>query len=513
MSAFWKKTSTCLWFSLLAGLGITALVVALDNGGWNTLAWLLFGILVSLLLFLLALAVRWAGSAKPLVWIVVIGLVLRLAVSVGLTLGLPVYGYENEEHQAGYIFADSYDRDLQAWSLADSDNAIITAFENQYLADQYGGLLSIMALQYRYLSTDAHRQMLPLLVSIIVFTLSIPFLWKAFQERWNHRVALVAALVLSFYPEAVLLSSAHMREPFLICLTSIATWAVLAWQKNWLRSAVVLLGCILGLALISWRSGVVISGVLLVWLVVDVLMEHWQPSRRKWGWLLVLAICAVFIVLSYPWIRETAVFDTYNTVQSSGIMQYIFKHIGHRFQLPVVTVYGLSQPLLPAALVAISNPLASVIAILRSLGWYLLAPALVFGFVVSWKAQPERDRRLLIWLTMVCLFWTVVSSYRAGGDLWDNPRYRTIFLPWLALIAGWVWDWARRTKNPWLWRLYLIELLFVLIFTDFYLVRIAHFGIPLSLPVTVGLVILIGVIVLGSGFFLDWRSRRKRDGS
>jgi hypothetical protein len=504
-----NKTLQLTLISLLVGMGITAVVILIGTGGWETRAWLLFGVLISLALFLLASTVRWAGSAKPLVWIVAIGLVLRLAVSVGLTLGLPVYGYESEEHQEGYIFADSYDRDNQAWSLATSENAIVSAFENEYMADQYGGLLSLMALQYRYLSPDVHRQMLPLLLSIIVFTLSVPFLWKALQDRWNQRVALVAALVLAFYPEAILLSSAHMREPYLICLTAIATWAVLAWEKHWLRSAGILLVCIVGLALISWRSAVVITGVLLVWLVVDLFMERWKPSRRVWGWLLVVAICAIFIRLSYPWIRETAVYDTYITVRSSGVLQIVFRHIGRRFQLPLVTAYGLTQPLLPAALVALSNPLASVIAILRSLGWYLLAPALVFAFFASWKAEPARDRRLLIWLTTICLFWMVVSSYRAGGDLWDNPRYRTIFLPWLALISGWVWDWARRRGNPWLGRIYLIELFFVLVLTNFYLGRYAHIGLPIKLPLTIALIAVITLVVIWSGLYLDWRGKKK----
>ena len=254
-----------------------------------------------------------------------IGLVLRLAVSIGLTLGLPVYGYESEEHQAGYIFADSYDRDNAAWSLASSEEPVISAFKNEYLADQYGGLLSLMALQYRYLSPDAHRQMLPLLVSGIVFMLAVPFLWKALRSRWNRRVAFVAVLVFTFYPEAVLLSSAHMREPYLLCLASIATWAVISWEKKPIRSVIILAACFFGLALISWRSGVVVAGVLLAWLFLDIVMEKWQPNRRIWGWLLVVAGFLFVARLSYPWIRETAVYDTYLTVQSSGILQVVFK--------------------------------------------------------------------------------------------------------------------------------------------------------------------------------------------
>jgi hypothetical protein len=64
---------------------------------------------------------------------------------------------------------------------------------------------------------------------------------------------------------------------------------------------------------------------------------------------------------------------------------------------------------------------------------------------------------LLAWSTLACVVWILISSARAGGDQWDNPRYRTIFLPWLALICAWGWDYARRMKNPWLWRILVVK--------------------------------------------------------
>jgi hypothetical protein len=504
-----RKILIIAFLSLLCGLGISALVIAIGPGGWDLQTLILSGLVVAIGFFLLTLTFRWAEGGKTLAWIMAIGLVLRLAVSIGLTLGLPVYGYESEEHQAGYIFADSYDRDNAAWSLASSEEPVISAFKNEYLADQYGGLLSLMALQYRYLSPDAHRQMLPLLVSGIVFMLAVPFLWKALRSRWNRRVAFVAALVFTFYPEAVLLSSAHMREPYLLCLASIATWAVISWEMKPNRSVIILAACFFGLALISWRSGVVVAGVLLAWLFLDIVMEKWQPNRRIWGWLLVVAGFLFVARLSYPWIRETAVYDTYLTVQSSGILQVVLKAIGRKYQLQIVGAYGLTQPLFPAAVVALSNAFASTITILRSLGWYLLAPILVFGFFASWKAKPARDRRVLIWLTTISLIWILVSSFRAGGDMWDNPRYRTIFLPWLALIAGWVWDWVFSRKNPWLWRLYLIEFLFIMVFMNFYLVRYAHIGVKISIYTNFGLMIGLTLLVLGAGLLHDLLKNHK----
>ncbi len=497
-------------FSLLAGFCLTALVIALGKGGWRSQTWLFAGLVISTGFFLLALATRWAGGEKILIWIVAGGLVLRLAISVGLTLVLPVVGYDNEEHNAGYIFADSFDRDTQAWSLAASSAPILTSFENQYISDQYGGLLAILALEYRYFSPDTHRQMLPLIISATFFMIAVPFLWKTLNGRWNKRVATIAILVFVFYPEGILLGSAHMREPILLGLGAIATWAVAVWGLNRKVSITVLTICSLAILLISWRSGVVIIGLLLGWLFVDEIMEKWKPSHRIWGWLSIIAICLVFARLIYPWIRETAVYDSYLSVQSSGILQYVFRQIGAKYQLPVVTTYGLTQPLLPAALVALSNPLASAIAIFRSLGWYLLAPALIFGFFSSWKAKPARDRRLLIWLTCFSLVWVVVSSYRAGGDTWDNPRYRTILLPWLALIAGWAWVWATSRRNPWLGRIYLIEGLAVLLITNLYLTRYTDLGIRISFYLNFGLVAIAALLVIAIGFILDARKKRHK---
>lgn len=498
--------------TLLAGFGLTAMVLLLGTGGWSTQTWLLAGLVVSTGFFLLALSTRWAGGQRTLIWIVTFGLILRLGISVGLTLALPVFGYDNESHNSGYIFADSFSRDTQAWSLAASGEPILTAFENQYISDQYGGLLAILALEYRHFSPDAHRQMLPLIISATFFMIAVPFLWKTFINRWSRRMATIAILVFVFYPEAVLLGSAHMREPFLLGLGAIATWAVADWGKNHKVSALVLAVCSLGLLLISWRSGVIIIGLLAGWLIVDEFMEKWKPSRRIWGWLVMIGAILVFARVSYAWIRETAVFDTYLTVQSSGILQFVFREIGNKYQLPVVTLYGLSQPLLPAVLIALSNPFASAIAIFRSLGWYFLAPALVFGIIASWKAVPNRDRRLLIWLTCFSLAWVVVSSYRAGGDTWDNPRYRTILLPWLALIAGWAWDWAISRRDPWLWRLYLIEGLAVLLITNLYLTRYTEFGIRINFYLNFVIVAVTALLVIAIGLILDSRKNRRGAG-
>ena len=92
-----------LLFSLLAGLALGALVAALGAGGFTLTGWLAAGLLIWLSLFLLVMAWRWAGSLKPLAWMLALAFILRLGSGVFLTIVLPTAGYDNEEQQAGYL--------------------------------------------------------------------------------------------------------------------------------------------------------------------------------------------------------------------------------------------------------------------------------------------------------------------------------------------------------------------------------------------------------------------------
>ena len=46
----------------------------------------------------------------------------------------------------------------------------------------------------------------------------------------------------------------------------------------------------------------------------------------------------------------------------------------------------------------------------------------------------------------------MVAALNAGGDQWDNPRYRAILLVWQVILAAWAWEWARLRHDAWLWR-------------------------------------------------------------
>jgi hypothetical protein len=174
----------------------------------------------------------------------------------------------------------------------------------------------------------------------------------------------------------------------------------------------------------------------------------------------------------------------------------------------MVFLYGLIQPVLPAALVYQSLPLWYGIAVFRAVGWYFTFPFLIYGTSKLVFNRHKPHDWGLIWFVVLLLAWTVVSSARAGGDQWDNPRYRAIFLPWLALLVGWVWSHLSKKQNPWFWRVVLLEGVFVLIFTNWYLNR--KYAVGLQVPVQYLLIfyVVFLAVVIVLGLFIDHRHRK-----
>ena len=77
------------------------------------------------------------------------------------------------------------------------------------------------------------------------------------------------------------------------------------------------------------------------------------------------------------------------------------------------------------------------------------------------------------------LAWVAVSSMRAGGDQWDNPRYRAIFLPIQAILFGWAWMQQREKRDAWFWVIQGLVWIDVLLFTLWYLPRRGFWGISM----------------------------------
>lgn len=511
------KNPARMVFSALAGLLVGAGVASLNPGSFWA-GWLASSVLLTLVFLALLSAWKWAGGGKALAWMVIVAFILRLGVGVATTVLLPQVGFDTPQQKAGYLFYDAYRRDLQAWDLAQSDQPLWASFRDEFATDQYGGLLSLSAGVYRYLSADQHRPMLILILAAFAAALGVPFLWRTAATRWNLRLANLAAWIYVLYPDGVLFSASQMREPFLIGLISIAFWAVMNLEKSSRRKGWVLFFSMLAMAVISSRVAGMVAAVLVVIFWVEKLIPQ-SDSWRKIGWAALALGGAAMVFLSWDWLRNSSAWDILLTELGSGWVKKSIAEVGEQFRLPFVIVYGIAQPVLPAAIAYPTLWIWKVIGIFRAAGWYLLIPFLFYSLFTVGKVKDLRERRILLWLMFFIAAWVVISSVRAGGDQWDNPRYRMIFIPWMAILAAWSAQWAWEHRDVWLARWLLVEGIFLYYFTNWYFSR--YFLVWRRLPFwqNVIRIVVLSAIVLGSGWLWDgirWlvarRGEEKLDG-
>lgn len=491
-----------LLHSLLGGVLFGAVISALSNGASFFIGWLAATLLLWVSFFSLITAWNWGGAGKQLAWMIVVAFFLRLSCGAGLSLVLPGHGYDTDQQNAGYLFYDAYQRDLQAWELSQSDTPLWMSFQEEFTTDQYGGLLSLSAAIYRFLSPDVHRQLLILILSAFMFALGVPFFWKAICIRWNERLANTATWILILYPDSILFGSSQMREPFLISLICIAFWAILSWSSSKRAAGNALVLSVIGMSLISSRVALVVLAILIIlfWL------ENLAPRSRQWqvfGWIGIGIAALAMVVLSWGWFKSSSSWDMLVTELSSGWVQKAIGEVGGQWRIPFVVGYGLAQPVLPAAIADPTLPLWKVIGILRAIGWYALAPLILYSCFTVWKIKPAKERNILLWLVGFVLTWLLISSLRAGGDQWDNPRYRTLFLPWMALLAAWSLQWAIQQRDFWLARWFIVEVIFLAFFTNWYFSRYFHLWKRLPFWQNVVWIVSLSALVLGSGFMWD----------
>ena len=125
-----------------------------------------------------------------------------------------------------------------------------------------------------------------------------------------------------------------------------------------------------------------------------------------------------------------------------------------------------------------------------------MIPFLIYGIMVSF--HHLRLRSLTPYLAALVVLVALVASYRAAGDQWDNPRYRTTFLAIQAAIAGWALVHARRNHNPWLLRIGVMDLAFVLIFLQWYAGRYLQTpSLGLNATLAAEAVFMLGIIGWG----------------
>ena len=541
-------------YMIPASLLLGAWFSSMQKGNWLT-GFLSFSFLFLLAFVLLLVCYRWAWritksetsekngrTARLLGWMVILAFVLRLGLGTFLYEALPLYGHDNPDSHAGYVFTDAHHRDNDAWELASSQHPILDAFNKKYASDQYGGLLAFSAFVYRYLSPDAQRPLMLILLSAFFAALGVPFFWKAGRQIFGERVGWISSWIFVLYPESILLGSAIMREPYLLAFSAMALYGFVfgvrelapAANTSKLADPKIWLGLgLLGMLLVS-------PVVALVTLVLFAGWMFFTNGRRELSWKAIAVIGLVFVLGLFllsaalncsgefdttsplhvinNWLRLAVRWDAYQLEHDSGWVQKIFDEGPAWIRLPFVTVYGIFQPVLPATIIYPTKPIWRVMGILRALGWYVLLPLLILSFVAAARPGPgrnraERDRNLVLWLSLLVWAWILLAALRGGGDLWDNPRYRTILLVWQALLAGYVWVWWQETRNVWLVRIVAMEAAFVLVFAQWYASRYFHWGGQLPFAVMIGLILLFWGLILGVGWWQDRKSTRKSAGS
>jgi hypothetical protein len=491
-----------------AGLLLAVPVGLLSPGGFLR-GWLAAALLMAIGAYALAAAWRWAGAGRLLGGLTALAFLLHLAVGIGLSLALPVWGYPEEVQQAGYVFPDAYERDREAYDLARSGERLIFNPDLSLASDQYGGLGLTSALIYRYLSPDTHRPFLMLILGSLFFALGVPFLWLAAHLRLPARAAVLAVWVYVLYPDGIFFTASQMREPFLLGLSAVALWGVLAWRQNPRAALPALLFSLSAMIFFATRSALFVVGVLALLFWVDFTASR---TGRAWKWLgwagLALGGLAA-VYLTWDWFRWASVWDQVLTLRNSGMLTRMLDRIGDRYRIPFIVGYGLAQPVLPAAVAEPGNPLWKVIVILRSAGWYLAAPLLAYAGVRAWKEEDAARRRLVLWAVIAVGVWACVAALRAGGDMTDNPRYRMLFLVFIALAVGWAVDWALARRDAWLGRFLLVEAIFLGFFSQWYFIRYFTQGVKMDFFQMLAWIVGLSALVLAGGWAWD-RVKKKR---
>ncbi len=482
------------WASFLAMLGLAA---GLLWGGWRGLRG--------------ETPPRWLG------FLLIGAAILRLAAGVLWFVALPVGGHGNPAELGGYVMEDARHRDQAAWELAQSDDSLLKAFSRDFrMADQYGGLLFVSAAFYRTLGGTVHQPLQMAVLTAAFSSLAVLFTWGFVRRAWDDKTAWLAAWVLAVYPEAVMLGSSQMREAFTVTLLMAAVYGLIHyWQERSRVGLAWTLGALLICLPLSPPVAVLIAGTLGI---LALAMGEWQALRKPRFWLAAGGLAALALVgawlfwdkiapqgVASPleifqyWVVEIARWQAYYAERASGWLQKIFNSTPEWTHIPFLLGYGVVQPLLPAALVAPSTPIWYGLAVWRATGWTLLLAALLYATLRSFRFKNWRG--LPLGISLVVWAGILVSSYRGGGDQWDNPRYRATFAGLQIALAAWAWIEQRRSPDPWLRRALVGAGLVAAWFMPWYLRRYT----PLEWPVvdlfkTAGL----GLITAALYWLWDW---------
>ncbi|MEX2160752.1 MAG: glycosyltransferase family 39 protein [Anaerolineales bacterium] len=449
-------------------------------------------------------------SEEPPTWLLglVIGAaLLRLALGVVWLLALPSAGYDTDVQQAGYVMEDAYNRDVAAWDLARSDQPLLSSFQGASSTDQYGGLLFISAAIYRYVGGPTHQPLLVLTLAAAVSGLAVAFTWAFSRRVWGEQVAHLAAWGLALYPEAVLLGSSQMREAFTVFLVPLALYGLLRFREKRTPGSLALLVAPILLSIpLTWAFT---PSLIFILAVAALALDRWRwlRSPKVWIGLAILAgvaLVAFFLLADEQglWLVQSARWQAFVSENASGWIARQFERLPLFGQIPFLVVYGLVRPLLPAALVASGPPIWTAIGIWRAVGWTALLALLLYATFLALRSKAWKD----LPGAMLLSGWVVslTASYRGGGDLWDNPRYRSAFAAIQIAVAAWAWVHYRQTRDPWLRRAISAATLMTAWFIPWYLRRYTVFDWPI-----VNLYQVIGLGLVSAALFVLWDWMRK----
>jgi hypothetical protein len=364
------------------------------------------------------------------------------------------------------------------------------------------------------------------MLAALASAFGVPFFFRAAQRLWDSRLAVLASWLFCLYPESVLTGGAQMREPFLLTFIAVSLWGMAELLDRRPRSAAVWI--IAGLAgSVAVSPGITLATVVLLAVWIRVRGERLQSATLIWiaGALLgaaALLLLALSVRTGGPagsspigvvarWFQEAVTWVIYQLERGSGQVQNVFSKLSPAAQFIFVVAYGVTQPLLPPAFFEPTTTTWHLIGIFRSVGWYLLLPLLLYAPFGIWKAENGAARRVWLWLTAFVWLWILICAVRAGGDQWDNPRYRLIFFGIQALVAARAWLAGRAGDDPWLPRVVAAEIVCLLLFGQWYVARYYLLGIHFPIMVVMGVSVVSVLLIFVGGSVWD-RLRRSRQG-
>lgn len=503
-----------LLISILFGIVFSAIISTISEFEFSTVFWgstLLYAILFFFLIYLF----NTTSKSKFLGGVIIFALISRLGMGLITTYNLIDWGYDSDPYESGYLFKDAFTRDNQAWDLASSDKPIWAAFTSDFFSDQYGGLLALSSFVYRIFTPEAHMQFNIITLVSFINIIGILFFAKGLLDLQGEgqlsKKSKWMVLIFSFYPDGILFSSSQMREPLLFGLSGILFWIVHAKDLK-LNTRLILFSLIsIMLITVSLKIGLFIIITFFVWMLFKNYIKEFPFLKPIYLIPAILVFVAIAIYFSFNWIVEAAKWDALLLERNSGFVQYIISIIGERYRLAFAALYGLFQPVLPAALIEPSKLFWRILNSLRAMGWYLIIPGIVYGFIYFFRENDKRKKILFGILWSISIFWIVLSSIRAGGDMWDNPRYRISFLLIMSyvIVEGFSYGW--QMKDHWLRKIIIAETIFVLFFLQWYISR--YFGVFDKLPIMYMAVILLVImfLIIFVGVFQEIIGSKKRN--